>query len=101
MPISFRTIGIAVVALALTAVPAAAQDWMGNFDAAGRQQQAIAQNQIGGHMVRQSIRRQGRQRRPTSRQVATCANKGKFRAQYGAGNSKVKQLYGLCRNAGL
>lgn len=36
----------------------------------------------------------------TARQAAACANLGRFRAQYGAGNPKVRTLAQHCRQAG-
>jgi hypothetical protein len=36
----------------------------------------------------------------TPRQVAACAQKARFRRQYGADNPKVQKLYRLCRAIG-
>lgn len=51
-----------------------------------------------------AIRAQARSRtapKPTAGQVSACANRPRFRAQYGAKHPKVVKLDQLCRQAGL
>ena len=63
----------------------------------------VAQGQVLSNMNRGYAERGRSRARPavTRQQAAACANKGRFRAQYGADNLKVRQLYRLCRDVGL
>ncbi|MGK6319720.1 hypothetical protein [Sphingomonas sp. DT-204] len=91
------------VAMAITlAAPAiGAQDLP--TDQLERHADVVRQDMLLKSTLRHSRARQaGRSaNRATPSQVAACAKKAQFRAQYGADHAKVKKLYALCRAVGL
>lgn len=90
----------AVIALALAAPPALAQDLP--TDQLERHADVVRQDMLLKSTLRHSRARQNeRAAQATPRQKAACAKKAQFRRQYGADNANVQKLYGLCRNMGL
>ncbi|WP_176473090.1 hypothetical protein [Sphingomonas lenta] len=87
----------------IAAAPAAAQDdfWMNRFNDAAQAQQDLARTTMLNSTMRRSAQRRGAGPAVTSRQAAACAQKTRFHAEHGAGNSKVQRLYSLCRGVGL
>lgn len=58
-----------------------------------------------GHVISSTAKVHGdrghvRGRAGTPRQEAACAQKARFRAEYGASSPKVQRLYSLCRGIG-
>lgn len=77
--------------------PAAAQDAGGVFDM-GQLTTTLATD----HVTQSERARAGRRpSRATGKQAAACAQKGRFRSEYGANHPQVRRLYGLCRGVGL
>lgn len=91
---------MAAITLAL-ASPAVAQDLP--TDQLERHAEVVRQDMLVRSTVGRSAARQnGRTAsRATPSQIAICAKKTQFRAQYGAANPKVRRLYSLCRGRGL
>lgn len=97
MKMRYAAMGIAL----MLATPALAQDLP--TDQLDRHAEVVRQDMLVRSTVGRSVARQnGRTAsRATPSQVATCAKKAQFRAQYGAANPKVRRLYSLCRGRGL
>ncbi|HJS09697.1 hypothetical protein [Sphingopyxis sp.] len=90
----------ALIALALAAPPALAQDLP--TDLLERHADVVRQDMLLKSTLRHSRAHQKESAaQATPRQKAACAKKAEFRGQYGADHPKVRKLHGLCRNIGL
>ncbi|MEH3106254.1 MAG: hypothetical protein PGN09_02905 [Sphingomonas fennica] len=84
------------ILIALGAAPTRAQDIQPVFDLP-----TMAQGQVIGATARAQAARDARRRQPTPDQITACAQRPRFRRQYGPDNPKLRQLEGLCRGVGL
>jgi hypothetical protein len=83
--------------LTTLALPAAAQDYdpaLSAHESMSQQQFTTQQTRIYNDMLGDSVRRN---QRATKGQIAACAKKEGFRAEFGEDNPKVRRLYALCR----
>lgn len=90
--ISMRTAIIAIASIATSAT------WAQDLSP------ALDPVQLGqGHVMSAAIRAQASRsvrRGATAQQIASCAQKARFRAEYGADHPKIRRLYSLCRSIG-
>lgn len=89
-----RTMVISAALIMIT-TPAYAQDYTGNVNPSAWVGPTVMHGAINAQARRNGSRSGG-----TSQQVAACAQKSRFRAEYGAENPKVQRLYRLCRGIG-
>lgn len=84
--------------VAATAFPVHAQDYTGNVNPSAWAGPTVMHGAINAQARRNGVRsRSG----VTQAQINGCAQKSRFRAEYGADHPKIKRLYSLCRGLGL
>ena len=91
------------VALAVTALPVSAQDYLGQAsDSLASAGQFAGTVGVNSHLRGSSRHAQANRRGgATQRQAIACAQKSRFRAQHGGDDPRVRRLYSLCRGVGL
>lgn len=89
----------AVAALVFAASPAAAQDLPTNQ--LEQHADVVRQDTLLRSTLRHSRARQNGATRPTARQAEACANRARFRQEYGADHPQVRKLNSLCARAGF
>lgn len=87
------------IALAVTALPVSAQDYLGQAsDSLASAGQFAGTVGVNSHLRGSSANRRGG---ATQRQAIACAQKSRFRAEHGRDDPRVRRLYSLCRGVGL
>ena len=89
---------VAVLLVVLVTAPAVhAQDYTGNVNPSAWVGPTVMHGAINAQARRNGARsRSG----VTAQQASACANKSRFRVEYGADHPKVERLYSLCRGIG-